>query len=465
MTPSREQMLADLHGILGDKGLLVADDDRRRHATDSSGWASIEPWAVACPASTAEVSAVMALCNEYGISVVPQGGLTGLAGGAVPVADGLALSLHRLRGIEEFDGQAGTLEVLAGTTLQEAQDYAEDRGFLLALDLGGRGSCQVGGNVSTNAGGNRVIRYGMTREQVLGLEAVLADGTVIDARNKLLKNNAGFDLKHLFIGTEGTLGIVTRVTFRLHALPHSQSVALCGCARFDDAIGLLRAAGTSLGCNLTAFEAMWREFHDIALDVMPGTRRAFAEDYPIYVLIETRGGDQARDQEALEQFLDEATSGGLIQDAVVSRSSGDVTKLWALRDASGEIARGLEKFANLDVSIPIGSMENFITRVRDALSSRWPQSKGVYFGHIGDSNLHVLFGSPDFPDSAKKQVEALVYDLVREAAGSIAAEHGIGRVKRDYLGHSRSAAEIGMMRTMKHALDPKGILNPGAVIP
>ena len=464
MNTSQDQLLVGLQSILGDKGLLTGDDDRQRHATDTSGWDCILPWAVACPATTDEVSAVMALCNENDVSVVPQGGLTGLAGGAVPVAQGIALSLHRLRGIEDFDGQAGTLEVKAGTTLQEAQDYAEDRGFLLALDLGGRGSCQIGGNVSTNAGGNRVLRYGMTREQVLGLEAVLADGTIIDARNKLLKNNAGFDLKHLFIGTEGTLGIVTRVTLRLRALPHSQSVALCGCAKFDDAIKLLRAADSRLGSNLAAFEAMWQEFHDMALNLMPGTRRPFDKDYPLYVLIETRGGNQDRDQEALAEFLIEATNSGLVKDAVVSQSTSDVARLWALRDASGEITRALGNFANLDVSIPISAMEGFIDQVRGSLSSRWPQAKGVYFGHIGDSNLHVLFGSSDFPATAKKQVEALVYDLVRKAGGSISAEHGIGRVKRDYLGYSRTPAEIELMRAMKRTLDPKGILNPDAVI-
>ncbi|HER27684.1 MAG TPA: FAD-binding oxidoreductase, partial [Rhodospirillales bacterium] len=360
MIPSRQHLQADLHAILGDKGLLMGDADRHKHATDSSGWKSVPPWAVACPATTTEVSAVMALCNSHGIAVTPQGGLTGLAGGAVPVDDGLALSLHRMSGIVEFDARAGTLEVWAGTTLQQAQDYAEDQGFLLALDLGGRGSCQIGGNVSTNAGGNRVLRYGMTREQVLGLEAVLADGTVIDARNKLLKNNAGFDLKHLFIGTEGTLGVVTRITLRLRALPRSQCVALCGCARFEDAIGLLRAADSSLGSHLTAFEAMWQEFHDSALEVTPGSRRTLDAEYPLYVLIEPRGGDQARDQEALEQFLGEVAEDGLIGDAVVSQSSGDVARLWSLRDASGEIARSLQKFANLDVSVAIGDMENFI---------------------------------------------------------------------------------------------------------
>lgn len=464
MSTSQDQLRVALHGILGDKGLLTNNSDRQRHATDTSGWDSILPWAVACPATTEEVSAVMALCNKNGVSVVPQGGLTGLAGGAVPVAEGIALSLHRLRGIEEFDGQAGTLEVKAGTTLQEAQDYAEDRGFLLALDLGGRGSCQIGGNVSTNAGGNRVLRYGMTREQVLGLEAVLADGTIIDARNKLLKNNAGFDLKHMFIGTEGTLGVVTRVTLRLRALPQSQSVAVCGCATFDDAIKLLRAADSKLGNNLTAFEAMWQEFHDLALEVMPGTRRLFGEDYPLYVLIETRGGDQDRDQLALEEFLIDATDNGLIKDAVVSQSTSDVARLWSMRDASGEITRSLKAFANLDVSIPISAMDDFIDRVRSALSSRWPHAQGVYFGHIGDSNLHVLFGSPDFTSLEKRKVEALVYELVRQAGGSISAEHGIGKVKRDYLGYSRTAAEIEMMRAMKRTLDPKGILNPGVVI-
>ncbi len=464
MNQPTERLLSELRNILGDKGLLTTNDAKQRHATDSSGWGTVEPWAVACPATTSEVSAVMALCNTNDIPVVPQGGLTGLAGGAVPVADGLALSLHRMRGIEEFDAQSGSMEVWAGTTLQEAQDYAEDRGFLLALDLGGRGSCQVGGNVSTNAGGNRVIRYGMTREQVLGLEAVLADGTVIDARNKLLKNNAGFDLKHVFIGSEGTLGIITRVTFRLRALPRSQSVALCAVAKFDDVIGLLRAADSGLGSNLTAFEAMWREFHDLALQIIPSGRATFDAPYPIYVLIETRGGDQARDQEALEEFLGEAANNGLIQDAVVSRSGDDVSRLWALRDASGEIARSLVNFANLDISIPVGHMEAFIEQARKDLSSRWPEAQGVYFGHIGDSNLHVIFGSPEFPATEKKDVESLIYKMVRDVHGSIAAEHGIGRMKRDYLDHSRTTAEIAMMRSMKQALDPKGILNPGAVI-
>lgn len=202
----------------------------------------------------------------------------------------------------------------------------------------------------------------------------------------------------------------------------------------------------------------------MALNVMPGTRQTFGEDYPLYVLIETRGGDQDRDQLALEEFLIDATESGLIKDAIVSQSTSDVARLWAMRDASGEITRSLKSFANLDVSIPIGAMENFVERVRGALSSRWPHAKGIYFGHIGDSNLHVLFGSPDFPQTAKKQVEALVYDLVRQAGGSISAEHGIGRVKRDYLRYSRSAAEIELMRAMKRTLDPKGILNPGAVI-
>lgn len=202
----------------------------------------------------------------------------------------------------------------------------------------------------------------------------------------------------------------------------------------------------------------------MALNLMPGTRRPFDKDYPLYVLIETRGGNQDRDQEALAEFLIEATNSGLVKDAVVSQSTSDVARLWALRDASGEITRALGNFANLDVSIPISAMEGFIDQVRGSLSSRWPQAKGVYFGHIGDSNLHVLFGSSDFPATAKKQVEALVYDLVRKAGGSISAEHGIGRVKRDYLGYSRTPAEIELMRAMKRTLDPKGILNPDAVI-
>ncbi len=458
------ELLEGLREILGDKGFLTDDDALERHSTDTSGWGAETPLAVARPASVEEVSAVMKLCSEAGQSVTPQGGLSGLAGGAVPIGGTLALSLERLRGVVELDADGATMSVLAGTTLEEAQDHAEEHGFLLALDLGGRGSCQVGGNVSTNAGGNRVIRYGMTRDQVLGLEVVLADGTIIDATNRLIKNNAGFDLKHLFIGTEGTLGIVTKIIFRLRPLPKSWNVAFTGLNDFDSVIRLLREAGPGLGANLSAFEVMWRDYHDTAMAVSPALRPPLQESYPLYVLIETRGIDEARDRDDLEQFLGNMIEREIVADAVVANSQTQVEQLWAIRDAAGEIVRHHGAFGNFDVSIPTAGMDAWVETCRTALLAKWPQATPVFFGHIGDGNIHLIFGGEGFDRADKEPAEDIVYGLVRDFDGSVAAEHGIGRMKHDYLGHSRTSAEIALMNTLKQALDPKGILNPGAVI-
>ncbi len=458
------ELLEGLRDILGDNGLLTDDDARERHSTDTSGWGAATPLAVARPASVEEVSAVMKLCSEAGQSVTPQGGLSGLAGGAVPIGETLALSLERMRGVVELDAEGATMSVLAGTTLEEAQDHAEEHGFLLALDLGGRGSCQVGGNVSTNAGGNRVIRYGMTRDQVLGLEVVLADGTVIDATNRLIKNNAGFDLKHLFIGTEGTLGIVTKIIFRLRPLPKSWNVAFMGLNDFNSAIRLLRQAGPGLGANLSAFEVMWRDFHDTAMTAVPTLRPPLQESYPLYVLIETRGIDEERDRDDLEQFLGAMMEQEIVADAVVAASQSQVEQLWAIRDAAGDIVRHHGTMGNFDVSIPTVGMDSWVKTCRAALLEKWPNATPVFFGHIGDGNIHLIFGGEGFEPPDKEPAEDMVYGLVRDFEGSIAAEHGIGRMKHNYLGHSRTAAEIELMNTLKLALDPKGILNPGAVI-
>jgi len=457
-------LLDELRQLLGPGGLSADREALTAHETDWSNWGRSQPLAVARPRTTEEVSRLLALCHRAGQAVVPQGGLTGFAGGAIPAGEALALSLERMTGVEEIDRDAATMTVKAGTTLQAAQDAAEAEGFLLALDLGARGSCQVGGNVSTNAGGNRVIRYGMTREQVLGLEAVLADGTVIDAMSKLIKDNAGFSLKHLFIGSEGALGVVTRIVFRLHALPPSQNVALVACSSFDDVLAMLRRARSAFGGRLTAYETMWRVFIEAAHEANAALRDPFPRERPCRVLIELRGEDEVRDRGDLEDFLAgqlEALPG---TEAVVAQSGQECRELWSLRDSAGEITRRLGNLANLDVSIPIAHMGDFVERCRETLTRRWPAGRTVFFGHVGDGNVHVLFGSPDFPAGEKPGVEAAVYDLVQEYGGSIAAEHGIGRVKSAYLDRTRSAAEIALMRTLKRALDPKGILNPGAVL-
>jgi FAD/FMN-containing dehydrogenase len=397
---------------------------------------------------------------------VPQGGLTGLAGGATPRAGDIVLSLERLTGIEEIDPAAATMTVKAGTPLEIAQRAAEDAGFLLALDLGARGSCQIGGNLSTNAGGNRVIRYGMAREQVLGLEVVLADGTVLTSLNKMLKNNAGYDVKQLFIGAEGTLGIITRAVLRLHARPRSQATAFTALPHYQAVVMLLRRAQRELG-DVSAYEAMWGGFYDL-IAAHPATRRKpLATGHPLYVLIECGGADPEQDTPRFQALLESAMEEGLILDAVVAQSAQEAREFWIIRE--GAAIDDYPLVINFDVSLPIARIDEYVVRCRAGLDARWPAAHKLFYGHIGDSNLHISvmmdrLDSETMVRDVIHAVDAVVYEAVREMDGSVSAEHGIGTLKRDWLGHSRSEAELGLMRLLKQSLDPKGILNPGKVL-
>ena len=419
------------------------------------------PLALVRPRSTREVSDVLRACQQSGTIVVPQGGLTGLVGGATPIANCVVLSLERMAGIEEVDEAAATMTVLAGTPLQAVQDAASQAGFFFPLDLGARGSCQIGGVVSTNAGGNRVIRYGMTRDLVLGLEVVLADGMVLTSLNKLIKNNAAFDLKQIFIGSEGTLGVVTRAVLRLHPRPRSQCTAFCAVDRFDQVVALLRHAKESLGGLLSAFEMMWPDFYDMTADV-PGMPRPLPSGSGGYVLLESLGGDQDEDQARFERMLASAASAGLISDAVVAQSAAEARSFWQVRDASGEFPRMLWPSVGFDLGIPTRDIGAFVDACRKTLAQRWPGMRAAFFGHIGDSNLHLHVKVRE-GEQPKHEIDALVYGLAREWGGTISAEHGIGLLKRPYLSHTRSPQEIAVMRAIKQALDPTGILNPGKV--
>jgi FAD/FMN-containing dehydrogenase len=420
------------------------------------------PFALVRPRSTREVSTVLRTCHAHGTIVVPQGGLTGLVGGATPIADGVALSLERMSGIEEIDEAAATMTVLAGTPLQTVQEAASKAGFFFPLDLGARGSCQIGGVISTNAGGNRVIRYGMTRDLVLGLEVVLADGTVLTSLNKLIKNNAAFDLKQIFIGSEGTLGVVTRAVLRLHPRPRSQCTAFCAVDRFDQVVALLRHAKEALGGSLSAFEMMWPDFYDMT-SVVPGMPRPLPSGSGGYVLIESLGGDQEEDQARFERMLASAASAELIVDAVVAHSASDARSFWQVRDASGEFPRMMGgPNVGFDLGIPTREIGGFVEACREALREKWPAMRAAFFGHIGDSNLHVHVKVREGAQPLH-EIDALVYGLVQKWGGTISAEHGIGLLKKPYLGHTRSPEEIAVMRALKQALDPTGILNPGKV--
>lgn len=458
-----EGVIEALQRVLGADQVWLGEAIDPRYTHDWSTTAGRRPRALVRPRSTAEVSAALRACWERGQSVATQGGLTGLAGGAVPGAGDVVLSLDRLRGIEEIDDAGATLTVKAGTPLQAVQEAARSAGFLFALDMGARGSCHIGGNIATNAGGNRVIRYGMARDLVLGLEVVLADGTVLPMLNRMVKNNTGYDLKQLFIGAEGTLGVITRAVLKLHPLPGSACTALCAVRDFEAAVRLLRHAQARLAGLVSAFEAMWPDYYEAATILVPN-HRPLPAGAPLYVLLDMLGGDAAHDAERFEAMLGEAMERGWVTDAALARSEADVADFWAIRDSIGELLRHFAPTVNFDVSVPIAAMERCTQAARAAFGARWPDAKALFFGHIGDSNLHVVMQVPDGRHETEVAIEETLYEIVRDFGGSISAEHGIGTVKRPFLHYSRSAEELAVMGTLKLALDPKGILNPGKVI-
>ncbi len=460
-----EQVVARLQRALGDDIVHLAQGaDLDRHRADFLVTApeNLTLLGAAYPRDTAQVSAILAACHAAGLPVQPQGGMTGLAGGGVPAAPCLVLSLERMRAIEAIDPAASTMTVQSGVVLETVQKAAEDAGMFFPLDLGGRGTAQVGGLASTNAGGNRVLRYGMMREAVLGMEVVLADGTVVTSLNKMLKNNAGYDLKQMFIGSEGTLGVITRLVLRLHPLPRSAATALIAVEDYAAVLDLLARVKAGLGATLSAFEVMWPDFYRIATTAL-SRRPPIAHGHGLYVLVETLGADQETDQAAFEAVIGQAIEDGVVADAVIAQSGKERQTLWDIRDTPGEFPRVFSPQISFDVSIPIGEMDRFVVDCRANLEAAWPGAAVLFFGHIADSNTHITVRL-DRDGMSVHAIDHIVYDTVARYAGSISAEHGIGTTKREFLAYSRSETEIALMRHLKAAMDPAGILNPGKVL-
>lgn len=452
--PATDGLIAELSALLGPGGCLWgADLAGMGCASDTSESGHHLPLALLRPNSVDQVSQAMAICHRHGVPVVPQGGMTGLAGGANPVPGTVALSMSRFAGIEEIDTAAGVMVVRAGTVLEVAQAAAEKAGFLLPIDLPSRGTSQIGGNISTNAGGLRVIRHGNTRDNLLGLEVVLADGTVLSHLQRVKKDNTGYALHHLFCGAEGTLGVVTRAVLRLVPPSPPVETAICALDRFDDVLALLALlARARASVTLSAFEVMWFDY----MRVYQGDK-LFAQIPPLSVIIEVEGA-------GLEPLLEQAFEDGLITDALVAQSTADAQRFWDVREGLITAPADLTEIINLDVSLPLSVMEGFVETCRDQILAAYPTARTGFFGHLGDSNLHIMVSQPGGGEAVAHGVDAITYELVRERAGSISAEHGVGTLKRDWLNHSRTPAEIAAMRAIKAALDPKGIMNPGKVI-
>jgi FAD/FMN-containing dehydrogenase len=454
-------MLAELRTLLGESSVLTGPSLAQRCVTDWSEAEASPPIALLLPRTPGQTAAALRVCNRHGQPVSVQGGLTGLAGGANPQRGEIALSLARLDAIEEIDTAAGVAIVQAGVTLERLQETVAAHGWSFPLDLGARGSCQLGGNAATNAGGIRVLRYGMMRNLVLGLEVALPDGTLLTMLDRVVKNNAGFDLKQLFIGSEGALGVITRLSLSLTPRPVSQLTALCAIDSFPAALSLLRESKAQLA-GLSSFELMWSDFYEASVRIQ-GRKAPFDRAYPLYALIETSGTSEAQCEAAMQQFLEPCLEACGIEDVVVAQSLAQSRQLWAIREGVSELLSACKPCAAFDVSVAISKMDELVKDLRASLEQAFPRLRHLFFGHLGDGNLHLIsgpFGSP----RELAWAEEMVYETIGRFHGSVSAEHGIGTVKKSFLHHSRSSGEIELMRRLKGVVDPMRILNRGRVI-
>lgn len=454
-------LIEQLQELLDPGGLIIGEEARERE--DGWSWGLSQSRIIVRPKNTDQVSQIMKICHERGQAVVTHGGKTGMVQGCIAGPNDLVLSLERMTAIEEVDETGRTMTVQAGVVMQLVQERAEELGLMYPVDLGARGSATIGGNIATNAGGNSVIRYGMTREQVLGLEVVMADGRIVSSLNRMIKNNAGYDLKQLFIGSEGTLGIVTRAVLRLRTKLPSENTALVAVNEFDDLSVLLKRAEGELGGRLSAFEVMWNSYYEKASQ-REGHQMPLPAGYPFYVLIETTGSDQQLDGEGFQNYLEGCMAAELIVDAVLAQSGSERDNLWAIRD-NVESMMALWPPYIFDISLGIDLMQDYLDDIAAQLSLKWPDTfQQAIFGHLGDGNLHLVISVGSEDPAVRHQVEDVVYSSLQSRGGSISAEHGIGLEKRDFLHYSRSDEELGLMRLLKQSLDPKGILNPGKLL-
>lgn len=453
-------LISILKDIVGDAEVLTGRDASER----ASVWETHQPChakAIVRPSSTEQVAAIMKTCFEHGQSVVPYGGLTNLVQGCATTPDDIALSFERLNAIEELDTMAHTMTVQAGVTMLAAQEAADAEDLLFPVDIGARGTCMLGGNVATNAGGTKVIRYGMMRDSVLGLEAVLADGTVVSSMNHFIKNNSGFDLKHLFIGSEGVLGLITRIVFRLSVKPRTHNVALVACNDYAQIVAVLNKVKALLGSSLCGFEVMWKDFYETVTQPAGKHRSPFSAAYPFYAIVEAMGTRPGADDENFAAVLGDMIEGDLILDGVIAKSDKERQEIWAIR---GEVEWLVKDCYNFDVSLGVADVGIYVEQVMTRIRSDIPDALIAAFGHLGDNNIHVSVLCEGNKTVHAKTIEKHVYESLLPFKGAISAEHGIGLEKIPWLPISRSAEEIDLMKSLKRLMDPKNILNPGKVV-
>ncbi|MGO4524880.1 FAD-binding oxidoreductase [Microvirga sp. 2MCAF35] len=469
MPETHSDLLGVLSARLGEKHVIADPAGMESYLFEERKLYRGTALAVVRPGSTEEVAFVVQECAKAKVAVVPQGGNTGLVGGGVPHT-GIVLSLARLDRIREINPFNATMIVEAGCILKTIQDTAEEVDCLFPLSLASEGSCRIGGNISTNAGGVNVLRYGNTRELILGLEVVLADGRIWNGLKSLRKDNTGYDLKNLFIGSEGTLGIITAAVLKLFPKPKTRVVAFIGCASPHAALDLFEGLRQTIGDELTAFEFMPRFALDIVLRHASGAVRPLSGDHAAYALIEVASPDPDLDlRELLEKALGSAFEKGAIEDATIAASEAQNAALWHLRESLSDV-QGLEGGSiKHDISVPVSAVADFIVTASRACEEALPGVRVCAFGHFGDGNIHFNLTQPVDMEKALflaqwERFNRIVHDIVHAMNGSISAEHGIGLIKRDELARYKDPVALDLMKTLKRALDPQNILNPGKVV-
>lgn len=471
MTDTPQAFLNAAADLLGPRGLIRDAELVAPWLTDWRGRYTGRALALAAPEDVQELAALVRLCVQHGVPMVPQGGNSGMSGGATPDASGSALliSLRRMNAIGPVDTAGRKVTCGAGVVLQTLHDTAEAAGLRFPLTLGGKGSATVGGLISTNAGGSQVLRHGSMRAQVLGIEAVLPDGRIYSALTPLKKDNRGFDLKQLFIGSEGTLGIVTAATLRLLPQTQGRLVAWAGCGSIHAARSLLLLAEQHLGDALEGFEVLPRTCLEAVLAYLPDARAPLEEAHPWHALIELTG-DPEQLRGGLEALLGDALAAGTIADATIATSEAQAEALWNLRESISPAERAKGPAVQHDIAVPVEAMPAFIEEARARIENDWPGTRAFGFGHLGDGNIHFHVAAPPGVDPPSwdagdgKAISRAVHDLVTAAQGTISAEHGIGQMKRDELERLADPVALSLMRQVKAALDPRGLLNPGKLV-
>lgn len=461
MTNGRDPVVEELLSRLDRDAVLTGEELVGRYSHIWQTEVQLEAKAFLLPRTTADVSAICRICHAHGQTMVVHGGLTGLVGGTRSHASDVVISLQRMDAIEDIDPFCRTMTVQAGCVLEAVHRAADAHGLFFPLNFGAKGSAQIGGCISTNAGGLRVKRFGMTRNLILGLEAVLADGTVVGGLKKIIKDNSGYNLNQLFIGSEGTLGIVTRATLRLEEKLKNRCSVLVGLARFEDAVRLLRFCDSRFSGLMSAFEIMWANTFDALTSRI---KSPFAERHGFYVLLEVLDNHSPAFREFIHDVFAEAMEDKLIRDAVFAGSAQEQDWFWGIRE-DVEVLNSMSPYRqHFDVSVPIDRMAEYAERVNRRLSDAAGVEHSFCFGHMADGNLHFIVGKDTPDESVKDMVEQIVYEPLGAIGGSVSAEHGIGLDKKGWLGLSKSEGEIRLMRTLKDALDPKRLLNPGRII-